>query len=747
MRRNHLLMRTAIRSFFTRRLLVVVVGTASIGAALAPAQTTWHVDDDAPGDPAPGDPSISDPLEDGSAEHPFDAIQEGIDAAVDGDTVLVLNGMYTGDGNRDLDFGGRLITVRSENGPDTCIIDCEHAGRGFYFHSAETADAVVDGFTITNGTESGIVCSWSGCNPTICDCTITGNTAYRGGGVSGAATIVNCTITANTAHEGGGVGCGLGTTIADCTISANTAEDNGGGIYGGETSLVTIADCIISANTAGEQGGGVAWLGGTLTIANCTIIGNTSGHDAGGVYSGPGATISECTITENAADDSGGGVRCWGNTTVARCDITENQAYQGAGILCSGDDATIADCTIARNSATSSYEFGNGGGVYCNFGSPGITGCVIADNTADGAGGGLYCYYSSSPTITNCTIAGNQSDNYGGGIHCTDLSSPTIVNSTIAANVAQGRGGGICCEQGSSPTIANSTITRNSGFRGAGICSYRWSSAAIVNCAITSNTATGSNGGGGGVDCDDSSNSVITNCTIAGNAARYGGGIRSRRRSSARVENCVLWANSAAEGAEIAVMSYDSTMNLAYCDVAEGQAAAYVEADCTLNWGPGNIDADPLFVDPDGPDDDPDTWEDNDFHLSAGSPCIDAGCNCAVPPDTLDLDGDGDTGEYTPFDRDGDGRFFDDPATDDTGSGLPPIVDMGAYEFGGSDEPPCRGDLDGDRDVDWEDLAVLLDHYGALEGATGADGDMDCDGDIELSDLAALLSVYGTGCP
>jgi hypothetical protein len=63
MRRDHLLMRTAIRSFFTRRLLVAVVGTAWVGAAPAPARATWYVDDDAPNDPGPGGPSVSDPAE------------------------------------------------------------------------------------------------------------------------------------------------------------------------------------------------------------------------------------------------------------------------------------------------------------------------------------------------------------------------------------------------------------------------------------------------------------------------------------------------------------------------------------------------------------------------------------------------------------------------------------------------------------------------------------------------------------
>ena len=67
-------------------------------ASAAPAQTIWYVDDDAPNDPGPGDPNVSDPDEDGSPQHPFDAIQEGIDAAQVDDTVLVLDGTYTGTG-------------------------------------------------------------------------------------------------------------------------------------------------------------------------------------------------------------------------------------------------------------------------------------------------------------------------------------------------------------------------------------------------------------------------------------------------------------------------------------------------------------------------------------------------------------------------------------------------------------------------------------------------------------------------
>ncbi len=86
---------------------------------------------------------------------PYATIQAAIDAAVNDDTVLVADGTYTGAGNRDLDFGGRAITVRSENGAVPCIIDIQgNAGdphRAFHFHSGETAASVVEGFTIKKG--------------------------------------------------------------------------------------------------------------------------------------------------------------------------------------------------------------------------------------------------------------------------------------------------------------------------------------------------------------------------------------------------------------------------------------------------------------------------------------------------------------------------------------------------------------------------------------------------------------------
>ena len=85
----------------------------------------------------------------------FPTIQAAIDASVDGDEVVIADGVYTGDGNRDMDFGGRAITVRSENGPEACIIDCEGTlrdrHRAFWFHSGESFTSAVRGISIING--------------------------------------------------------------------------------------------------------------------------------------------------------------------------------------------------------------------------------------------------------------------------------------------------------------------------------------------------------------------------------------------------------------------------------------------------------------------------------------------------------------------------------------------------------------------------------------------------------------------
>ncbi len=237
-----------------KRALVCGI-TAAAWLTAAAYGTTIYVDDDAPDDPGPGDPTVSDLLEDGTAEHPFDAIQEGINAATGGDTVLVADGTYTGSGNKDLDYGGKAITVQSENGPETCVIDCQYYGRGFYFYSGETADSIVVGFTVRHG--------------------------YRavGGGVycdGSSPTLINCVFNGNQAGDGGGMANWLSNpALINCAFSGNAADYDGGGLENWYSNPVLI-NCTFSGNVAGGCGGGLCNYESGPTLANCILWGNAA---------------------------------------------------------------------------------------------------------------------------------------------------------------------------------------------------------------------------------------------------------------------------------------------------------------------------------------------------------------------------------------------------------------------------------------------------------------------------------------
>jgi parallel beta-helix repeat protein len=184
--------------------------------------------------------------DDGYAD--FNNIQAAINDSNDGDTILVADGIYTGDGNRDIDFGGRAITVSSENGPNDCIIDCEGTSleyhRGFYFHSGENANSILDGFTIRNGYQgNGGGIRFTGSSPHIINCVITNNTAPLIPGFPGYF-----------ATDGGGILSEVSSpTIDNCIISDNTATASGGGIYSYKGNPI-INNCTISGNAAGEGG-------------------------------------------------------------------------------------------------------------------------------------------------------------------------------------------------------------------------------------------------------------------------------------------------------------------------------------------------------------------------------------------------------------------------------------------------------------------------------------------------------------
>ncbi len=233
-------------------------------------------------------------IEDGSQEHPFNTIQEGIDATLDWDTVIVADGIYTGDGNKNLDFNGKNIIVTSENGAESTIIDCENDGRGFYFHSGETSEAVVSGFTIRNGyvtDEGGGIHCDNNSSPMITNNIIEGNTAdHSGGGIglyNSSPKIINNIITSNSSdYVGGGISCWdyCSPEITNNVIAGNTAS-NGGGIYCETSSSPAIINSTITANT----GYGIYCYDNSSPVVVNTILWNETPDE---IYLSGGSTIT-----------------------------------------------------------------------------------------------------------------------------------------------------------------------------------------------------------------------------------------------------------------------------------------------------------------------------------------------------------------------------------------------------------------------------------------------------------------------
>ncbi len=332
-------------------------------------------------------------------------IQAGIDSAQNGDTVLVANGVYKGDGNVNIDFKGKQIIVKSKNGPEGTIINCLWTPntRGFTFQNEETHASVLDGFTIRNGRDlngGGIYCN--NASPTIKNCVISWNKALRDESGTG---------------RGGGIYCyNSNAIIIDSTISNNIAEYTyGGGVYFDGDNVETdgflretyfqpqLINCIISENT----GSGVHILDFVRTvIIDSKILHNSLRGVVCSFFAGT-TFITNCEIAQN----TGGGLEAseYSRIKIDNSYIRQNTAKNGGGIYCSPSGIIeVSNCIIAENIATRW-----GGGIEVGESKHGyaeISNCTITRNTASERGGGLYVFSLTSFKLTNSIVWGNNSD-------------------------------------------------------------------------------------------------------------------------------------------------------------------------------------------------------------------------------------------------------------------------------------------------------------------------------------------------
>ncbi len=321
------------------------------------------------------------------------------------------------------------------------------------------------------------------------------------------------------------------------------------------------------------------------------------------------------------------------------------------------DRAVLESFTITAAFGRSGMWPGSlAGGLLVDQGNPTISNCTFTAN--EGRYGGGVGINFGSPTFTNCTFSGNLVGDDGAGIF-NYYASPVLIGCRFLGNLADGYGGGMA-EWGGTSTLTDCSFIGNTvptfGTAGGGLSVVQIGQPTITNCLFAGNTAPL----GGGI-ANLSGFPTVTNCTVVANSATNAlGGVYG----AATVANCVVWAN---------------TSPCATCTTESKQISALatinysnIEGWTGLLGGVGNIGADPLFV----------ASAVGNYRVASGSPCVDAADNGAVPAGVL-------------ADLDGLPRFLDDPSVVDTGAGVAPIVDMGAYEF----DARCATDADCDDGV------------------------------------------------
>lgn len=326
---------------------------------------------------------------DGSGDFP--TIQAAVDAAMGGDVIELGDGVFEGPGNRDVDFSGKAVTVRSLNGaPELCVLECggsqSNPHRGFIFQSGEGAESVLEDITISNAYHYETSTPLSGGAGVFCD--------------GSSPTIVGCEFVSNVV-EGSVVTCG-------------------GHILCTGSSVPVITGCAFTNGTAGEfnggNGGAIACMSGAdVTILDTTIDGNYSGSMGGGIYvSGADASVIDCTISDNGSTAGAGLYLEAGSFVLDGCSFLWNESTGDGvgGALCAADGSfEITSCTFMGNLATVS-----GGGIHFGDSATGSLANSIVSYSIIGEG--IYAEAGSRavPAVHCCNVFENAGGNYGGAI-------------------------------------------------------------------------------------------------------------------------------------------------------------------------------------------------------------------------------------------------------------------------------------------------------------------------------------------
>ncbi len=547
----------------------------------------------------------------------YPTIQNAINAAETGDTIVVYPGIYYGP---QIELN-KLVTIMSEHPGDpycvaeTIIDRTGYLDRAFIITTGANG-AVLDGLTIQN-------CNWNGGNAIGgVRQDVNHPDGYDGGVAEGAAIYinanVNCTVK-NCVFRNNFIGGGNGGVGENATDNEHAGRGGwggwayGGAIFCGPASTIKFINCQIVNNTAiggnGGNGGDYQANGGTAnyggnwsssraayydssSLQTILVTGNLwqywgyvgdyriySGY-GGGVYCSEDSTVdfTACTLSGNIAQ---GGMSGEGGDTPGE-DPEPEFSYEipsyGGGVYCAtGSAVTFTDCNVTDNVSappvyttpgdpTSGLRYrldpyvGHGGGVCAeNTASVVFNNCAFNENQAS-LGGGTY-WSNANPVLSDCNIVDNVALT-GGGVYLT-RSSGEIIQSDLNRNVANGSvgdGGAVYCFD-ANVLVVDCTVGHNSANgNGGGIYFAGSNTASITNSLIANNTA---NRSGGGVSVNWFARPVISNCTFVSNLASgtngqagstgFGGGLYCGYESNGEVVDSIFWNNYAYEGKEITV--------------------------------------------------------------------------------------------------------------------------------------------------------------------------------------------------
>jgi hypothetical protein len=287
---------------------------------------------------------------DGTGDYP--TIQAAIDAAVGGDIIELADGLFTGNGNRDIDYLGKAITVTSLSAdPQLVTIDCqgspENSHQGFLFQTGEGASSILESVTVANAYSTG----------------------YGGGMYCSAAspTVSRCLFRNCSAANGGGASCW--------------------------SSSVTLTDCVFSGNTAGTGGGASFWFCADApypVLTRCTFLSDSSSGDGGALfYFACHSTVASSTLFDNGS--SYGAVSLVHRSMVSLDNTIIAFCNRGAAIYVEGGgaEASLGCCDI----------YGNAGGDWIGpiAGQLGINGNFTADPCFCDPGNGDLHLWNYSP--------------------------------------------------------------------------------------------------------------------------------------------------------------------------------------------------------------------------------------------------------------------------------------------------------------------------------------------------------------